>query len=193
MFDKINLFLKTLIPNELQRNNFLNIASYFVSPNRKLEKFYIMNNNQLLVDLLKCSFGDYYCYLPYDKGIEYSYRNILKGKRLVLIEQPAEDTQISSGYISTIVSQDWIYKDYKKSDERFSIDFKALLLCKDYKQIIDKFYDRGIIRRIQIIKLDISYDNLELLKKYNLKELSCEFMSLLIKTHKYNKIINKYT
>ena len=152
-----------------------------------------MNNNKLLVDLLKCSFGDYYCYLPYDKGIEYSYRNILKGKRLVLIEQPAEDTQISSGYISTIVSQDWIYKDYKKSDERFSIDFKALLLCKDYKQIIDKFYDRGIIRRIQIIKLDISYDNLELLKKYNLKELSCEFMSLLIKTHKYNKIINKYT
>ena len=188
MFDKINLFLKTLIPNELQKNNFLNIVSYFVNPTRKLEKLYIMNNNKHLVDLLKCSFGDYYSYMPYDiKGIDYSYRNILKGKRLVLIEQPDEETHISQGYISEITSAEWIYKDYKNSNDKFKIDFKALLLCKDYEKIIDKFIDKGIYRRIQIIKLDIVEDNLELLKKYNLEELSCEFISLLIKTYMYNK------
>jgi hypothetical protein len=191
MLDTINLFLQTLIPKELQRNNFVNIVSNFLGTNRGDRMVYIMNNNKLLVDLLKYSFGDYYCYLPYDSNcIAYNYRNILKGKKLALIEQNEDETQLSVGYIHEITGDNWIYKDYKNSKDCFRINFKVLLLCKDYEKIIDKFYDGGIIRRIHIIKLDISDDNLELLKKYNLEELSSEFMSLLIKTYNCNKLKN---
>jgi hypothetical protein len=191
MFDKINLFLKTLIPKKLQRNNFVDIVSNFLGNNRGHKKFYIMNNNKLLVDLLKCSFGDYYCYLPYDSScIDYNYRNLLKGKKLVLIEQASEETHIHEGYIWEITSATWIYKDYKNSKDKLKIEFKALLLCKDYEKILENFSDYGMFRRIQIIKLDIIEDNSELLKKYNLEELSAEFMSLLIKTYQYNKLTN---
>ena len=75
--------------------------------------------------------------MPYGKCIDYSYRNILKGKKLVLIEQSDEETRISAGYIHQISSADCIYKDYKNSNDRFRIEFKALLLCKDYEKIID--------------------------------------------------------
>ena len=189
MFDKINLFLETLIPKKEQRINLLNILSYFLSGRRQHSKIYIMNNNKLLVELLKLSFGDYYCYLPFDcKCIDYDeFKNVVKGKRLALIEQKDEEKQMSIGYMHEISHADFIYKEYKKYPDKVRLQFTAILLCKDCEKYIDKFSQCD--RAMQIIKLDFADDKLELLKKNNLEELSSEFMNLL-KIYNYNQLKN---
>ena len=144
---------------------------------------------------MKLSFGDYYCYLPFDgKCIDYDeFKNVVKGKRLVLIEQKEKDEekQMNIGYIHEIAHADFIYKDYKKSPDKVRLQFTAILLCKDCEKYIDKFShcDRGVMRMMQIIKLDFANDNLEELKKNNLEELSSEFMNLL-KNYNYNQLKN---
>ena len=95
------------------------------------------------------------------------------------------------GYMHEIAHADFIYKDYKKSPYKVRLQFTAILLCKDCEKYIDKFShcDRGVMRMMQIIKLDFANDNLEELKKNNLEELSSEFMNLL-KNYNYNQLKN---
>ena len=136
MFEKINLFLETLIPKYDQRVNLLNILSTIIGNNYYDRKFYVMNNNKILVDLIKLSLGDYYCYLPYEpKCISNDNIRNIKGKKLAFIEETQEDRDktINLGYIHEIQGTDYIYINYPQV--AFRMQTKAILLCKDYKNL----------------------------------------------------------
>ena len=192
MFEKINLFLETLIPKDEQRINLLHILSNILGNKGYDRKFYIMNNNKILVDLIKLSFGDYYCYLPYEaKCVSNDNTNNLKGKKIAFIEETKEDRDktMNLGYIHEIQSSDYIYSNYPQVAFRM-VTF-AILLCEDYRKFIKKIcHNRGTMRRIEVIKLDIIDNSSELLKNYDLKEMSGEFLNLLIKIYSFDKIIS---
>ena len=196
MFNNINLFLLEIIPIEEQRINFVSKISTCVGDTRhdgvSNKNFYIMKHNTLLIEVLKKAFGEYFYNMSYDVGgVIDSIK--LKGKRLILIQKTEHDTHtyFRPEYLGLIANGDMIYTT---PEGEFKIGAKAILLFEEYKpinELLNELFgsnDRGISRRVEIIRLEYSNNNnnnnIEMLQNMNIDILANEFMNLIIQINK---------
>lgn len=208
--DEVMKFVREIMPNEENVNYILTILAYALHGIKDKEFFNIWtgsggNGKSLLNDLISHAFGDYYhapsalIYTTTKNDSSKANPEIyaLKGKRIIISEEPCAGTPIKSSIIKELTGNNKL-SARNNYDTKF-IEFKPQFLpiiCCNIIPLVDS-YDGGFMRRVDIEQFMYKFVHEPILSNEKLIdttlkrkfseniEYSKAFMNILIK--KYNE------
>ena len=198
-------FLEDIQPNKEEREYMLTYLSIGLIGNQ-LELFTILtgcgrNGKSKLVELLKCTFGDYFGSVqsqlftrlrPDANSPDPGLLNLMK-KKLVIASEPEKNSKLNSGFIKFITGRDSTTLRTCHSNDMidFSAKFITLLICNDIPDCDD--IDNAFSKRLRCINFPTEFVfepkkenqkkiNVNINKNFDYWKL--DFMLLLIEYYK---------